>query len=131
MYTIVWTNAQEKATGMGRLAERVASHHTYEWAEAVSESGETTLRSLAREDTGWMKSSATSRSTAMGGVGISTVGYGVTRANPFYTKFQEHGTRHGIKAMLSVPQTAIQMRVAAENSGETMLNKIAAEWNSI
>lgn len=132
MIIITWDNAAQKAGGMHALSGRVQTHHAYEWAEDVADAGEKTIESIAREDTGVMKGSVGSQATAMGGVGVAVAGYGVGGyAAPFYTKFQEHGTSHGIQAMLSVPAGAIAMETAADTSGMKMLANIAAEWNAI
>lgn|SRR5690606_29365588 len=131
MYTITWTNAQQKAAGMSRLADRVETHHVYDWAEDVSEAGRRTIEDIARVDTGWMESSVGKQSTAMGGVGVAEAGYGLIKAHPYYTKFQEYGTRHGIKPMYSVPAGAQAMEIAAQDDGMRMLGRIAAEWNAI
>lgn len=131
MMLITWTNTQQKAAGMAKLSDRVGTHHAYDWAEDVAVAGERTIESIAREDTGLMKSTVGSSHTAMGGVGVAEAGYGIYKSHPFYTKFQEHGTRHGIKPMLSIPQGAKAMEIAAQDSGMKMLGSIAKEWNAI
>lgn len=131
MMLITWTNAQQKAAGMSRLADRVGSHHVYDWADDVAEAGKNTIEGIARVDTGLMKSSVGKKSTAMGGVGVAEAGYGVIQAHPFYTKFQEYGTRHGIKPMHSVLAGSQAMEVAAQDAGMRMMGRIASEWNAI
>lgn len=131
MITITWTNAQQKAAGMSALADRVGTHHAYDWAEDVATAGERTIDSIAREDTGWMRSSVGKMSTVMAGVGVAEAGYGIQKAHPFYTKFQEYGTRHGIKPMNSLIAGIEAMKVEADDAGFRMLGRIAAEWNSI
>ena len=128
---ITWSNAKQKAAGMRALATRVETHHTYDWAADVAQAGESTIADIARVDTGFMKSSVGKKSTAMGGVGVAEAGYGIVQAHPFYTKFQEFGTRHGIQPMLSVLAGSQSMENAAQDSGEAMLGRIAAEWNGI
>lgn len=128
---ITWVNAQEKAAGMSRLADRVGTHHVHEWAEDVAEAGERTISDIARVDTGYMKSSVGKLATAMGGVGVAEAGYGIIQAHPFYTKFQEYGTRHGIQPMHSILAGSKAMEIAAQDAGMRMLSRIAAEWNAI
>lgn len=131
MMIITWTNAQKKAAGMSKLAGRVETHHTYDWAEDVATAGERTISDIARVDTGWMQSSVGKVATAMGGVGVAEAGYGLAQAHPFYTKFQEYGTRHGITPMLSIPAGKQSMEIAAQDDGMRMLARIAGEWNAI
>ena len=132
MMIIMWDNAAQKAAGMAALAARVGTHHTYDWADDVAEAGKQTIEGIAREDTGYMRGSVSSRATAMGGVGVAEAGYGVASYNaPFYTKFQEYGTRHGITPMLSVEAGAAAMEVAADNAGLLMLGRIKGEWDAI
>lgn len=132
MYTIVFTNVGQKVAGMAALERRIEDHHTWDWADDVAEAGEVTIRGIAREDTGLMAGSIGKRVAAMGGVGVATAGYGVDRYNaPFYTKFQELGTSHGITPMLSIPAAETAMEVASTNAGMKMLAKIAGEWSAI
>ena len=128
---ITWVNAQEKAAGMSRLADRVGTHHAHDWAEGVATAGERTIADIARVDTGWMESSVGKRASAMGGVGVAEAGYGVIKAHPFYTKFQEYGTRHGIMPMHSILAGSQAMEIAAQDEGMRTLSRIAAEWNAI
>lgn len=132
MMLITWDNAAQKAAGIAALATRVETHHTYDWADDVAKAGKDTIDGIAREDTGYMRGSVSSRATAMGGVGVAEAGYGVSSYNaPFYTKFQEDGTSHGITPMFSVPAGATAMEVAALNQGVVMLTNIQGEWNAI
>lgn len=128
---ITWVNAQQKASGMSLLSDRVGTHHAYDWAEDVAEAGERTIQEIARVDTGWMQSSVGKIATAMGGVGVAEAGYGLIKAHPYYTKFQEYGTRHGIKPMNSIIFGHQAMKVEAQNAGVRMLGRIAGEWNAI
>jgi len=131
MIIVTFDNAAQKAAGMHALAERVGNHHVQQWAEDVAEAGETTIQGIARVDTGAMKGSVSSRATGGGGSGFAEAGYGVGGSAPFYTKFQEYGTRHGITPMESLIAGEMAMEVAADNSGLKMLANIAAEWNAI
>lgn len=132
MMIITFDNAAQKAAGMGALAARVGSIHAYEWADDVAKAGETTIRGIARQDTGVMKGSIGSIATAAGGIGVAEAGYGVDSYNPpFYTKFQEFGTRHGIEPMESVIGGVLAMGKAMHDSGDKMFASIAAEWNAI
>lgn len=128
---IVWLNAAEKAAGMRALGARIGTHHAFDWADDVAEAGEDTIKNIARVDTGLMKSSVGKSSTAMSGVGVAEAGYGLQQAHPFYTKFQEFGTRHGIKPMNSIVEAARSMNTEIDNAGIRMIGRIAAEWDSI
>lgn len=131
MITIHWTNAAQKAAGVAGLSSKVVTHHPFDWADDVAKAGENTIRDIARVDTGWMRDSVGSTSTAMGGVGIAVVGYGVQQAHPFYTKFQEFGTRHGIQPMNSLIGGAQAMSTEISNSGTRMMGRIKGEWDAI
>lgn len=131
MIIIKWTNAQKKAAGMSNLADRVGTHHVYDWAEDVADAGENTIAGIARVDTGKMQASVGKNSTAMGGVGVAEAGYGLNSAQMYYTKFQEYGTRHGIIPMHSVLAGHLAMTKAASDAGTTMLRNIRGEWNRI
>lgn len=132
MITITWTNTQQKAAGMSLLADRVGTHHVLDWTKDVADVGWKTIDDIAREDTSVMRSTVTKMVTAHGGSGTATAGYGVAGPEaPFYTEYQEDGTKHGIKAMLSIPQGAKAMEVEASDAGMRMLGRIRTEWNSI
>lgn len=131
MVDIKWINAQEKAAGMSLLADRVGTHHVHDWAEDVAAAGETTIEAIARVDRGYMQSSVGKMSTAMGGVGIAEAGYGLNTALMYYTKFQEHGTRHGIMPMNSIVAAYTAMEKSAADDGTRMMQRINGEWNSI
>lgn len=132
MITITFDNAAEKAAGIGALAGRVATVHTHDWAEGVAQAGETSIRGIARVDTGIMQGSIGSFATAAGGVGVAEAGYGVQSYNPpFYTKFQEFGTRHGITPMQSVIGGVLAMGKEIHDGGDKMMMRIAAEWDAI
>lgn len=144
MMIITWTNAAQKAAGMRNLSTSIALKHVPAWTRAVADEGWKTIDELAREDTSVMRSSVTRTALSHGGSGTAVAGYGVAGIEaPFYTKFQELGTKpngkpayrggngKGITAMLSVPAGAKAMEIEASDSGERMMRNIRGEWNAI
>lgn len=131
MITITWDNVADIAAKTMALSQKVGTHHAYDWAEDVAEAGKETIEAIARIDTGWMKSSVGKMVTAMGGVGVAEAGYGLVQAHPYYTKFQEYGTRKGIQPMASLPAGGKAMETSADNSGMKMLLNINRDWEAI
>ena len=142
--SITWVNAAEKALGMFALAEKVGQQHAYEWGEDVSLAGEDQLREMvleggayktkkggARYRTGDMLRSAESKTAVNSGLADSTSGFGVYHDAPYYTGWQEAGTKRGIPPMLAVPAAAIAMENEAADGGERMLARIARDWDAI
>lgn len=128
---IKWVNTKQKAAGMKALAKRVEAVHTRAWATVVSKAGDNTVKDIARVDTGKMKGSTGAQIGKAPGSALAMAGYGITTPEPFYTKYQEFGTRHGIQPMNSIPAAETTMHTAGYNAGDLMLKKIAVEWNGI
>lgn len=128
---IKWLNTKQKAAGMKSLAKRVEAVHTRAWASTVAKAGDNTVKDIARVDTGKMKGSTGAQIGKASGTVMAMAGYGITTPEPFYTKYQEFGTSHGIKAMNSVLAAETTMQATGYNAGDLMLKKIAVEWNNI
>lgn len=62
--------------------------------------GEGIVRAKSRVDTGTMKSSV--KGTGDFGTNILKISFGWESYNPYYSPFQEFGTRNGIKPMMAV-----------------------------
>lgn len=160
MITITWTNTQEKAMGMGLLADRVGTVYTHRWGQAVGQAGkESTQQSVVdqginktakggpRIRSGDMFDSADAVTVTMGSV--ANVSAGFINGPPKHTEYQERGTMgrridsenprlkptkgtgSGIPAMLAIPEAIVAMTVEADNSGMKMLASIARDWNTI
>ena len=138
--TIVWVNAQEKAAGMGALAQAVGERHIYEWAEDVSLRGEDAIRDRIMDGgdtkkggprylTGQMYAAAQSR-TDMAGAGTAYAESGYF-SEPYWTKYQELGTSRGVKALNAMEFAERAMEKGMDDAGVRMLQRIEGEWNAI
>lgn len=128
---ITWLNTKQKAAGMKALAKRVDATHTRAWGSAVAKAGDNTVKDIARVDTGKMEGSTGAQIGKAPGAVMAMTGYGITTPEPFYTKFQEFGTMHGIQPMNSILAAETTMHTTGYNAGDLMLKKIAMEWNGI
>lgn len=144
MITIVWTNAQQKAAGMGALAGRIATTHTRRWGEGVGKEGAQRVREVIqsggmnptkkggpRIKSGDMIGSADHKVDGGGGSVLVTAGLGANGGTPPQSVWQEGGTRRGISPMLAIPEAAIRMETATQDHGMKMLTAIRGEWDSI
>lgn len=156
---ITWTNAAQKAAGMGLLSQRVATHHLGEWGDDVAEKGEKTFQDVVkaggmnttkkggpRVKSGEMLNSIGKLTRSMGGNMVARAGFGVGKGStPHYTKYQEGGTYgnrmfpdsattavgSGIPPMMAVAMAKMEMATETTNSGMKMLGKIKGEWDVI
>lgn len=148
MITIDWTNTHKKARNMERLADRVGKRHTATWSKQVTEAGEESINYMVlsggknktkkggpRILSGAMINSIGERQKLSDGYASITTGFGVGKRAPFWTIFQEEGTRprtgnSGIPAMLAIPEAIQNMEAEIDDSGMRMLAQIAKEWDS-
>ena len=128
---IKWINTKQKASGMKKLAGRVGTIHNRKWALTVAQAGDSVVKDIARVDTGKMKGSTGDKAIVAAGTALAMAGYGITTAEPFYTKFQEFGTSHGIEPMNSILAANITMETTSHAAGDVMMRNIVVEWNSL
>lgn len=100
---IYWTNAEQKAANMGKLAVRVGSQYLTDWSRDVAKVGQETVnhRVLAggtkkggpRIETEAMIDSVGARQKISGGIASISAGFGADgKRAPKWTIFQERGT---------------------------------------
>ena len=157
MIRITWTNYKQKAHNMTRLAKQVGSRHASAWGAEVAEVGKESINytilsgGVHKSGKGGPRIDTEAMINSLFGDSKNNAGHVTVRAGymrpPYWTKFQEFGTRDrlmagsaddltatssgsGIPAMLSLAQAEQHMKVAIDDSGTKMLWQIAKEWNS-